>query len=58
VNRGTIRFSDPPAPEVPTERTVQIIKGGFSFRVKKAEGNTSHYNEYHSLGQFQGVKLL
>jgi len=40
------------------ERTVQIIKGGFSFRVKKAEGNTSHYNEYHSLGQFQGVKLL
>ena len=24
-----------PAPEVPMEKAVQLIKGGFSFRVKK-----------------------
>jgi REP-associated tyrosine transposase len=30
-----------PAPEVPLEKAVQLIKGGFSFRVKKEIGSGS-----------------
>jgi putative transposase len=30
-----------PAPDVPLEKAVQLIKGGFSFRVKKELGSNS-----------------